>query len=500
MSDESSYVYDALKVKHKDNNDSPELYILTANARELAAEDDGWAEVPRANVDFMDGYQRQLEPSRTDDIKNFLETPENIIPGAILVTVDEEYLSISEEDGHKKVEIEMPEEKDLEELLQEAYQKLYERLDNSGKKYVDSINNGEDDESEDEEMPVSYLAKKTGELREKMEDLDSITEEEEETLREFAKRNRKPGLIIDGQHRVYGAKKSPDPINYPIVLIPGLEDKEQVYHFYMINDKAEPISPGELLITVTTALSRKESDDLLDRLTEANVPVNKAKYPYMADVEKKSPFYNLVNYEEKVDEKTGIVRFRHLADLMERFAQMKGIDDVLVEDIDEWYGDDETRYRVDKFYTFWEAIQEHYESLWIDAKLDVQDEKEFDGDKAPDQFFQKAVMRVLQRYILDHLAQKQESWKNVRQDVLEEINNGDEARKLEENIIENDERMKEEIKEIIGEIPGKFFRYKWETSGLNTNENRENFYKELNKASNTEAKDILRLQIFNQGF
>lgn len=298
--------YDGLNVNHRENDNAPELYILTSAASELT----DWAEVPRSNANFMNGYQRQLEEGRLDEIKDFLSTDVNIIPGAILVTVNEDYLEVEENEGEKvDITITSPPELSAEELLEQAYQNLYDRLEDTGQEYVDNIGEESGDESDDEDEesdegddPVSYLARKTGELKQSLNNWGHLGQDKKDQLEEYAERVHKPGLIIDGQHRVFGAKKYQEEIRYPIVLIPGLEEKEQVYHFYIINDKAEPISQEELLITVATALSEKESDELMDRLLRAGVDVDKARYPYMADVEDRSPFHQMINYEEKVGE------------------------------------------------------------------------------------------------------------------------------------------------------------------------------------------------------
>jgi len=499
-------VYAGLEVDHRDNTDAPDLYVLTAEAGILA----DWAKVPRANPDFMDGYQRQLDENRLDEIEDFFGESVNIIPGAILVTVDEENLLIDSNDHYTEITIQNPPPKSSKELLETAYEELYERLDDRGQDHVDAIAGDEEEdedkdtaeeadsdedeaESDDDSSPVSYLSRKTGELKKKIENWDDLGTDEKDSLGEYAKRVNKPGLIIDGQHRVHGAKQYPGDIQYPVVLIPGLEAKEQVYHFYMINDKAEPISQEELLITVSTALSEKESDDLMMRLLSAGVDVDKARYPYMADVEEQSPFHQMINYEEKVGEQTGSIGFRDLYTIMNRFVDMKGGHHALYEDIDEW---DDVRYRIGKFYTFWTAIKDHYPDLWEDAEK--AQEGNYTEDDHPKQFFRKDAMRVLQEYILERLVDKQKS----RKEVLEELGEVDDSVKegLWELILEDDDIFTEEIQNVLDDIPEDFYRKKWQTSGLSTSENRNNFKEELKKAADTTPKGLPKLRIFNKGF
>jgi|AntRauTorcE11898_2_1112593.scaffolds.fasta_scaffold07033_1 hypothetical protein len=391
--------YQALRIDHRDNDIAPELFVLTTSANELS----DWAEVPRANPNFMDGYQRQLEGNRLSDIKDFLSNEQNIIPGAILVTVDEDYLTIDEDNDFVEISIDYPPARDLQEHLRIAFDNLYQRLNDTGKEFVDANQESDEEEAENDEAeesqqtennePVSYLARKTNELKNKIDNFDELSDERKESLRQYVNRVQKPGLIIDGQHRVHGAKKYQEKIEYPVVLIPGLEEREQVYHFYIINDKAEPISQEELLITVATALSEKESDQLMDRLIEVGVNVDEARYPYLADVEDHSPFHQMINYEEKVGETTGEVDFKTMYMLINRFVEMKGGHRPLYNDIDEWYGENDTRYRIDKFYAFWTGVKEYYEDLWSDAKA-ATNEEDYEGKGFDNRYFPTGLRAV----------------------------------------------------------------------------------------------------------
>jgi hypothetical protein len=213
----------------------------------------------------------------------------------------------------------------------------------------------------------------------------------------------------------------------------------------------------------------------------------------MADVEEQSPFHQMINYEEKVGEQTGSIGFRDLYTIMNRFVDMKGGHHALYEDIDEW---DDVRYRIGKFYTFWTAIKEHYPDLWEDAEKS--EEGDYTGDDHPGQFFRKDAMRVLQEYILERLVDKQKS----RKEVLEELGEVDDSVKddLWELILEDDDIFTEEIQNVLDDLPEDFYRKKWQTSGLSTSENRNNFKEELKKAADTTPKGLPKLRIFNKGF
>ena len=58
-------------------------------------------------------------------------------------------------------------------------------------------------------------------------------------------RGQSPELcaVIDGQHRVFGAKEvATKTIWFPVVLLPGLTAPEQAFHFYVVNNTAKPLT------------------------------------------------------------------------------------------------------------------------------------------------------------------------------------------------------------------------------------------------------------------
>lgn len=72
---------------------APPFYITSVPADELLE----WCDVPRAKGDYMAGYQRTPQDKRVQDLANYLRlSPNNIIPGAVTVAVDPDYITITE--------------------------------------------------------------------------------------------------------------------------------------------------------------------------------------------------------------------------------------------------------------------------------------------------------------------------------------------------------------------------------------------------------------------
>ena len=84
------------------------------------------------------------------------------------------------------------------------------------------------------------------------------------------------------------------------------------------------------------------------------------------------------------------------------------------------------------------------------------------------------------------------------QEAEEEL--GDSIDDLWRYVLESDETFQKQIEEVINDIPPEFFRWKWNTSGLSTSENRQNLREELEGAADTNLQGLSNFRIFNKGF
>lgn len=109
------------------------------------------------------------------------------------------------------------------------FSELYNRLDDNEKAYVDNfqeqnlVNIKEVENIEQdidlEIQPDSYLSSLVAELK----IFDKLPIKRQKEISDYIKSISKPGLILDGQHRVYGAKNANSEINLPIVILPGMD-------------------------------------------------------------------------------------------------------------------------------------------------------------------------------------------------------------------------------------------------------------------------------------
>jgi hypothetical protein len=100
-------------------------------------------------------------------------------------------------------------EQEFDERLANVYADFTSRLSEEEKAsigVVDPAALADEEDAEDAGIPDSYIASLTRELRIYIEIPSSLPEERRAAIHNYVVSISKPGLIIDGQHRVFGAK------------------------------------------------------------------------------------------------------------------------------------------------------------------------------------------------------------------------------------------------------------------------------------------------------
>src|ERR1039458_2580549 len=100
-----------------------------------------------------------------------------------------------------------------------------------------------------------------------------------------------PGLVIDGQHRLYGISEFDPNTHVNVVAIVGADDMEKAFQFLVINNKASKVSQDHIRALALTY----EEDALKERLKTArlNLDPNVGYVGIVNDAED-SPFHGMV--------------------------------------------------------------------------------------------------------------------------------------------------------------------------------------------------------------
>jgi DGQHR domain-containing protein len=463
----TEYEYIALKVEQRDG--AKPFYLLSSPASEIVK----WSGVPRKKAEYMVGYQRELVEKRFENIKKFLdEDDNNIMPGSILIAIKNENIIIEAIDEQKslyKLKINIDKTQDLKQLM---YNELYSRLDESEKKFVDnykiSLNLEPTDENiddyDDYTQPDSYLSSLVAELK-VFEQLEPNRKKE---IEEYILSISKPGLILDGQHRVYGAKNAKGNINLPIVILPGMDPSEQVFHFYVINNKAKPIKPTELRAVVSTSLSNKEIDNLYDRFKLSGVITAEAQWTHFINTDSKSPFNGLINFG--LEEDKGIILENVMYQVVKKFIKPNNKYNANLNLVKDWKNDSGSYdYRLNLFFVFWNVIKKTYPEAWDNAIKGINK-----------QLLMKVSMLTVQEVLFDKLDSLIPFLDSRNLDLP----------------FSNEAVLEEHMQFTLVVLPEAFFIKEWTEKSLDTPSGRALLKEQIEKAMNNKGKSLGNMVLF----
>ena len=207
----------------------------------------------------------------------------------------------------------------------------------------------------------------------------------EEKLRATLISLLRPAMIVDGQHRVWGAYESDHAadISFTVNAIVDAGWIEQVFQFVVLNKLAKPISPGFLTSILNTSLTNDEVGVIEDRLSTIGIKSTDRKIMKYLNHEPKSPFFQMVaepgevagiNNKGKLSDK-GMIR---IAKRWESLKHKQRIRELLM--FGKAVGETKkTKLRVrwknyavwtEYFYAFWDVIRDLYKPDGIWEKKD----------------------------------------------------------------------------------------------------------------------------------
>jgi hypothetical protein len=487
--DLSDYEYRGIKVVQQPG--APAFYLTSASAVELLK----WCDVPRAKGDYMAGYQRILDEKRVDDLADYLRlSPSNIVPGAVIIAIDEDYVTASESgDGLFSLRV-TGDDRLFEQKLQELWGGFTTRLSNeelgsagvtfsipstnvdessrstqnanltdpgqvAAQDATDELRDEEDDEAT---YPTSYLALLTQELGEAVQDLSRLPSKRQTAIKNYIEEVSKPGLIIDGQHRVFGATKASDcDVRLPVVLLPGLAFAEQVFQFYVLNSKARPLKPTELRRIISTSLTNMEIEDLYGRFKAAGIEAEEARWTLKMNTDPSSPFRSRIDFGYG---EAGAIIPENVADQVVRgFMKMpKSRYRVLTEPLGEQWTIADSRLEI--FFWFWNAIKDVYSDTWRKAEASAET-----GSKH--QLFYKVALLELQNFVLSRFVA-----------VLPFRSPGDAPP------LSSKEEVSKMVRSTLTNLPAEFFEREWKMKQIDTSEGRRQLATFMEAVWNNQGK------------
>jgi DGQHR domain-containing protein len=165
---------------------------------------------------------------------------------------------------------------------------------------------------------------------------------------EVAPNGPKPGLVIDGQHRLLGMKDYAPDTDVNVVAILAASDEEKAFQFLVINNKASKVSMDH----IRALALHFEPVALKARLETARLNLDpNVGYVGLVNNEEDSPFRGMISWPLTPEQDRVIVPASIEASI--GYIQQKRVrafesDDVLLE----------------FFYTIWRRIKEKWPDLW----------------------------------------------------------------------------------------------------------------------------------------
>lgn len=192
----------------------------------------------------------------------------------------------------------------------------------------------------------------------------------------------RPAMIVDGQHRVFGAYESEnsDSIVFSVNAIQDASWIEQVFQFVVLNKLARPISPGFLTSILNTSLTNDEVNDIEARLENIGIKSADRKMMKYLNHDNRSPFHDMIaepgeivgaSNKGKLSDKgmLGLIRRWHSIMGKTKSIEMKMFVPALevntLSKAKELWKNYETW--VPFFYSFWQVVKDRYsgDGVWV---------------------------------------------------------------------------------------------------------------------------------------
>ena len=311
------------------------------------------------------------------------------------------------------------------------------------------------------EAPNSYLASLYGELVA----YDQLDADRRSEMDEFVKTMTTPGLIMDGQHRIFGAKDALDgSIVLPLVLVPGLEVAEQVFNFYVLNNKAKPLDKRQLRSIIATSLTEREISDLYARFSSSGLRADEAQWTYRVHTDTDSPFRGLISLKLSGDDAP--IDDNVMDQVVSRFIKMPRTYNPLKNGVKWEVGDPDYSARLSLFYALWRAVRDSYPEAWAKAV------------KGPGQgqLFQKVALLQLQEFVLE---------------VLKQV-----VAFQPKSPLASPEDLYEATQTALAKLPEAFFLKEWKKKGLDTGVGKSFFLDQIRRVVSADGKNVGNFALF----
>ncbi len=255
----------------------------------------------------------------------------------------------------------------------------------------------------------------------------------------------KAGLIIDGQHRVKGTKKSN--VLFNITAIPNATWPELAFQFIVLNKSAKKVPDSLLINIVGNSLNEEELNSIEKRLNDSGIQVPLYQGVMKIHEDPESPFYRKLKFGIEDENgiidasaaKTKIVNYWFkctMYELIEHLLKGKSKKEKIQYWISSglWY---------EYLKVFWNAAKDFYSNnstLW-------DDNLEKDGKTPASKLMRVTIINLTQQAIIKH----------IQTSLFAEIKNDITGKKTMNDLLPNIEKFEEFAKFYFNRLIPEFF-------------------------------------------
>jgi len=283
--------------------------LFSANAKELA----GWAGIPRKGWRIRMLFQRWITDGREKELKDFWEAASEpdpdtgrflLGPTAIIVAIHDDADFV---DGKLTLSYESPlqgvsnDQEKLKVLAASILPRIRGRL-SSDETAIDLLDEFASNPIVDEMPDVNhnYVLEFALQLTQMEQDPEwfinssGVGEQELPGLITSMEAICRPAVVVDGQHRLWGAASVGKDVCLPVVALSNCEWMDQIYQFVVINDKAQKVK-GDLLNDIfASSLTPSEQGKMRKDFGRVKVDIEKRIAGVLAGQNSDSPFFQMV--------------------------------------------------------------------------------------------------------------------------------------------------------------------------------------------------------------
>ncbi len=247
-----------------------------------------------------------------------------------------------------------------------------------------------------------------------------------------------------------------------------MDPSEQVFHFFVINNKAKPIKPTELRAVVSTSLSNKEIDNLYDRFKLSGVITAEAQWTHSINTDSKSPFNGLVNFGLEQDK--GVIPENVMYQVVKKFIKPNSKYNSNLNLVKDWKNDSGSYdYRLSLFFIFWNVIKRTYPEAWENAIKGINK-----------QLLMKVSMITIQEVLFDKLDSLIPFLDSRNLDLP----------------FSNEQALIEHMEFTLAVLPEEFFIKEWTEKSLDTPSGKQLLKEQIEKAMNNKGKSLGNMILF----